>query len=185
MRKMSTKMITEAGVLLALALILHAIKIYQAPYGGSITAGSMVPILLFAIRWGMGPGILVGSIFGVLQLLLGPVPFGGLTFESVILSLFLDYVVAFGFLGVAGLFRKSMKAIFAGIFLGVLGRLVSHYISGVVIWGSFAPEGMNAWLYSLLYNGAYLLPELLISLVLFSLLYWPLKKHLTGQQDSF
>lgn len=165
MKKMSTRAIVEAGVMIALAQALSYVTIYTAPAGGSVTAGSMVPILFFAIRWGVGPGIMAGSVYGVLQFLLGP------KYSMHILSILLDYVFAFGLLGLAGLATKSMKGIYLGVFLGVLGRFVSSVLSGVILFASYAPEDMNPWVYSALYNGTYLLPELIISFVLVTILY--------------
>ncbi|AOT70318.1 energy-coupled thiamine transporter ThiT [Geosporobacter ferrireducens] len=165
MKKLSTKMLVEAGIMIALAQILSYVKIFEAPYGGSVTAGSMVPILLFAIRWGVGPGLLAGTVYGLLQFILGP------KYSFHILSILLDYLVAFGLLGLAGLFRKDLKGVYAGTFLGVFGRFVSSVLSGVIIWASYAPEGMNPWIYSIIYNGAYLLPELGISFILVGILY--------------
>src|SRR5690554_6754795 len=97
MKKWSTKMLVEAGILIALALILDRIKIYEAPQGGSVTAGSMIPIFLYSFRWGLGPGVVAGAIFGLLQLLLG-----GWIFTPI--QAILEYPVAFGMLGLAGIF---------------------------------------------------------------------------------
>ena len=165
MKKMSTKMLVEAGIMIALAQILSYVKIFEAPYGGSVTAGSMVPILLFSIRWGLGPGLLAGTVYGLLQFILGP------KYSFHILSILLDYLAAFGLLGLAGLFRKDLKGVYAGTFLGIFGRFASSVLSGVIIWASYAPEGMNPWIYSIVYNGAYLVPELLISFILVGILY--------------
>lgn len=170
MKKFSTKMLVEAGVMIGLAQILSYAKIFEAPYGGSVTAGSMVPILFFAIRWGLGPGLLAGSVYGVLQFILGP------KYSFHILSILLDYVVAFGLLGLAGMFRNSTTGVYLGVFVGILGRFVSAVLSGVIIWASYAPEGMNPWIYSMAYNGAYLVPELIISFVLVAILYRAFKR---------
>ncbi|MEW9122661.1 MAG: energy-coupled thiamine transporter ThiT [Thermotaleaceae bacterium] len=165
MKKLSTKTLVEAGIMIGLAQVLSYVKIFEAPYGGSVTAGSMVPILLFAVRWGVGPGLMAGGVYGALQFILGP------KYSLHILSILLDYVVAFGALGLAGLFTKNTKGIYAGVFLGIFGRFVSTVLSGVILWASYAPEGMNPWVYSILYNGAYLVPELGISFVLVGILY--------------
>jgi thiamine transporter len=170
MKKLSTRALVEAGVMIALAQVLSYVKIVGAPFGGSVTAGSMVPILFFAIRWGVGPGVFAGAVYGVLQFLLGP------KYSMHILSILLDYIVAFGLLGLAGLFTKSIKGILLGVFAGILGRFVSVVISGVVIWSSYAPETMNPWVYSILYNGSYLLPELVISYFLVMILYKAFKR---------
>lgn len=165
MKKLSTRALVEAGVMIAMAQILSYIKLFEAPFGGSITAGSMVPILFFAIRWGVGPGLLAGSAYGMLQFLLGP------KYSLHILSILLDYVLAFGLLGLAGLSTKSLKGVYLGVFFGVFGRFVSSVLSGVILWASYAPATMNPLAYSIVYNGAYLLPELIISFVLVTLLY--------------
>jgi thiamine transporter len=179
MIRSKTRMLVEAGFMLALAWVLSNVKVYEAPFGGSVTAGSMVPLIFFAIRWGMPYGLLVGSIHGLLQLITQPTYFAGLSVTSVILSIFLDYLVAFALLGLAGFSRKSLKGILAGLFLGVTGRFVSHLLSGVVIWKSFAPENMNPWVYSFAYNGSYLGLELVICCVLVVTLFKPLKRFIT------
>lgn len=165
MRKMSTKMLVEAGIMIALAQILSYVKVFEGPYGGSVTAGSMVPILLYAIRWGVKPGLLAGVVYGILQFILGP------KYSLHILSILLDYILPFGLLGLAGLFRNSTVGIFLGVFTGIFGRFISHVLSGVVVWGAYAPEGTNPWIYSITYNASYLVPELIISFVIFAILY--------------
>ena len=165
MKKLSTRALVEAGVMISLAQVLSYVRIFEFPAGGSVTAGSMVPILFFAIRWGVGPGMLAGSVYGILQFLLGP------KYSMHILSILLDYIVAFGLLGLAGMFSKSMKGILLGVFVGVLGRFVSSVLSGVIVFASYAPETMNPWVYSILYNGSYLLPEMIISYIFVIILY--------------
>lgn len=173
--KGSTRMLVEAGVLIALAQILSYIKVYQAPFGGSVTAGSMVPILIFAIRWGVKPGLLAGAAYGLLQFFLGP------KWSWHILSILLDYILAFGLLGLAGVFRSSLAGILRGVLLGILGRFISSFLSGVVLFGQYAPEGMNPWAYSFIYQVQYLLPELVISWLVISFLYKPLREYFTAQ----
>lgn len=170
MRKSSTRMLVEAGAMIAMAQILSYLKIYELPNGGSITAGSMVPILIFAIRWGMKPGLLAGIAYGIFQFLLG----GSYAIHPV--SIILDYLAAFGLLGLAGISPKNLLGTMFGVFLGVFGRFAASVISGATIWAAYAPETMNPWVYSILYNGSYMLPELVISIVLVSLLYRSLKK---------
>jgi thiamine transporter len=165
MKKMSTRTLVEGGIMIALAQVLSYVTIYTLPNGGSITAGSMVPILFFAIRWGIGPGLLAGSVFGLLQFLLGP------KYSLNLLSILLDYVLAFGLLGLAGLGKKSYAGVLFGVFLGIFGRFISSLLSGVIIWASYAPATMNPWIYSILYNGSYLLPEMIISFIFVTILY--------------
>ncbi|MEA4847989.1 MAG: energy-coupled thiamine transporter ThiT [Clostridiaceae bacterium] len=171
--KTSTKMLTEAGIMIAAAQILSYVKIFEAPYGGSVTAGSMIPIIVFSLRWGVRYGLLAGTAYGILQFLLG-----GTIYSYHIVSILFDYVIAFGLLGLAGLFRNSIKGVFLGTLLGISGRFICHVISGVVVWASYAPESMDPLFYSIVYNGSYLLPEFIITLVIVGILYKPLIKDI-------
>lgn len=172
MKKMSTRMLVEAGIMIALAQILSFVKIFESPYGGSITLGSMIPIIIFAVRWGTKPGLLVGLVYGFLQFALGT------KFSYHPLGIFLDYIFAFGCLGFAGLFRKNIFSVLGSITIAMVGRFIFHFISGVVLWYTYAPEGMNIYLYSLIYNGGFMLPEFIITAVITCLLYTPLKRYL-------
>ena len=163
--KFTVQKLVEAGVMLALAYVLSLVVIFQMPSGGSITAVSMLPILIFSVRHGVGPGFFVAVVYGILQFLLGP----KWSFHPV--SILFDYVLGFGCLGLAGLFGKRFLNAAVGIFLGVFLRFASSVLSGVVVFGAYAPEGQNPLVYSLLYNASYLLPETLLTLVAFGFVY--------------
>jgi thiamine transporter len=165
-------MLVEAGIMIALAQILSYIKIYESPYGGSVTPGSMIPIIIFAIRWGSKPGILVGLVYGFLQFALGT------KFSYHPLGIFLDYIFAFGCLGFAGLFRKNIYTTIGSMAIAIAGKFTFNFLSGIILWYTYAPEGMNIYLYSFIYNGGYMLPEFIISAVLVCALYKPLKRYL-------
>lgn len=177
MEKMSTRILVEAGVFIALAQILSFIK-YEMPYGGSITLGSMVPIIIFSIRWGTKRGILVGLVHGFLQFALGT------HFSLHPLGVFLDYIFAFGCLGLAGIFKKNLFSIISSTALAMLGRFAFHFLSGIILWYTYAPEGMNIYLYSLIYNGQFMLPEFIISTVILTALYKPLRKYINWQSSN-
>ncbi|MEM2960876.1 MAG: energy-coupled thiamine transporter ThiT [Candidatus Bathyarchaeia archaeon] len=148
-----------SGVI-ALSAILSIVKIFSLPQGGSVTAGSMVPILWFALRKGAKVGYTTGVMYGIVQLFLEPYvyhPVQGL----------LDYPIAFGALGLAGLFKKYRVI---GTAIGIIGRFVAHFLSGILFFAEYAPEGMSPVLYSAIYNGSYLGVELIISVVLIYLL---------------
>ncbi len=170
MERMSTRMMVEAGIMIALAQILSYVKVFEAPYGGSVTAGSMVPIIIFSLRWGFKNGLLAGLAYGALQFILGP------KYSYHIVSLLFDYFVAFSVLGFAGLFNNTRVGSLLGSGLCIFLRFVCHVISGVVVFASYAPETMNPLWYSVLYNAGYLLPEMAISLLVVGVLYSPLKK---------
>jgi len=163
-KKVNTWMLAEAGIVLAMAWVLGQIKIFPMPMGGSVTAGSMVPLFVFAYRWGGKKGILVCALYGVIDFILG----AKFSFHPV--SLLFDYPVAFGFIGIAGFFGKKTVGLMLGTVVALFGRFACHVLSGVVVFSSYAPEGVNPLLYSILYNGSYLLPELIISFVLVFLL---------------
>ena len=155
-----TKVLAEMAIAIALATVLSYIKIFSMPYGGSVTLGSMVPILLIAFRRDVKVGVVTGVIYGFVQMFLD-----GWFYSPV--GMALDYPIAFGLLGLAGLFKKQP---IIGIVLAMTGRFVSHFISGVVFFGIYAPEGMSPVIYSAVYNGGYMLPELVISAILIYLL---------------
>jgi thiamine transporter len=138
-----------------LATALSFFIIFQFPEGGAITLGSMVPILWLALRRGLKIGLIAGAIYGLVQLAIMPQIY-------YLPQVLLDYPFAFGCLGLAGFFQKRWALV--GVTVAITGRFIMHLISGVLFFASFAPPGMNPWVYSALYNGSYLLPELAISL---------------------
>ena len=173
------RMMCEGAIMVALAQILSYLKLAQAPNGGSVTA-AMFPLIFFAVRWGLKPGLAVGFVFGLLQLIFdGAYAWG---WQSMVL----DYLVAFTPLGLAGLFRRKPWGLFAGTLVGCAGRFAVHYISGVTIYKILMPTEFMRWTftspaaYSLMYNGSYMLPNTLIALVLSAVLYRPLKRHVLG-----
>ncbi len=163
-KRTNTWMLAEAGIVLAMAWVLGQIKIFPMPMGGSVTAGSMVPLLVFAYRWGGKKGILVCALYGVMDFILGA------KYSYHPISLIFDYPVAFGFMGVAGFFGKKTSGLMIGTVVALFGRFLCHVFSGVVVFSAYAPEGENPLVYSILYNGSYLLPELVISFILVFLL---------------
>ena len=173
--------LTEGAILVALAFVLSFVKLYQLPNGGSLTP-AMFPILFYALRWGLGRGLTAGFVFGLLQLLFdGAYAWG---WQSMVL----DYLLAFAPLGLAGIFRGKAWGIFPGAFIGCLGRFLVHHISGITIYRIIEPTNIpgigtfdNPHLYSLAYNGSYMLPNMLLAMLLAGALYVPLKRYFAGQ----
>jgi thiamine transporter len=170
MKDKSTKIIVEGGIMIALAYILSMIKLYELPNGGSITAVSMLPIAVFAIRHGVGPGLFVASTYGILQFILGP----KWSFHWV--SILCDYVLGFGAIGISGILGKKKLYSAIGILFGISLRFVFAVVSGVVVFASYAPVGQNPILYSAIYNGSYLIPEAILTIIAYILVYKPLSK---------
>ena len=175
-----TRMLCEGAIMVALAQILSYIKLMELPNGGSLTP-AMFPILLFALRWGLKDGLLAGFVFGLLQLIFDGAYAWGWQ------SMLLDYLLAFPPLGLAGLFKGKKWGIFAGTVLGCLGRFIVHFISGITIYRIYAPTEILGTvfdepnLYSLVYNGSYMLPNTILALAIAGLLYAPLKKFYVGE----
>lgn len=178
-RRQTTRMLTEGALLVALAQILSYVKFMELPNGGSLTP-AMFPILLFAVRWGLKDGLLGGFVFGILQFMFD----GG--FAIGWQSIVGDYLLAFTVLGLAGLFRGRSWGIFAGTVVGCVARFLVHYVVGATVWAEYMPETFfnmtmtTPWFYSLLYNGVYMLPNMVLALVIAGVLYVPMRKYLTG-----
>ncbi|MDP4143586.1 MAG: energy-coupled thiamine transporter ThiT [Bacillota bacterium] len=164
--KLSAKITAQIGLALALATVLRIFKIFDAPYGGSVTLGSMVPILLISFIYGPSLGFLTGFLFGIINFIMGP-------YVLHPIQVLFDYPLPFMALGLAGYFGENK---ILGSFIGIFSRFLCHFIAGVVFWASYAPKGMSPYLYSLLYNGTYMLIDGLICIVIISIL--PLK-HLS------
>lgn len=164
-RGFDTKTITYAAICIAMSFALSYLRIVKMPQGGSITIASLVPLMLFSFMFGTRKGVFAGAIYGILQAfqdtaILHPAQF------------ILDYPAAFACIGLAGLFAQfkpleklpSVQFAIGGVIAG-LSRFLMHYISGVFAFGSFAPEGQPAWLYSLIYQSGYVLPDIAIAIV--------------------
>ena len=170
----------EGAILVALAFVLGFVRLWTLPNGGSLTP-AMFPLLLYAHRWGVGRGVGAGFIFGLMQLLFdGAYAWG---WQSMVL----DYLLAFPPLGLAGLFRGRAWGIFPGTVIGSLGRYLVHHISGVTIYRIIEPTAVpglgtydNPHLYSLVYNGSYMIPNTLLAIGIAALLYVPMKRFFSG-----
>lgn len=167
--------LTRASVMVALSVALSFFKIIELPNGGSVTFGSMVPVILISFILDKKWGILSGLIYSLIQMLLqGIAAPPTQNFLFYMLVILLDYVIAFTVLGMAGIVsspvrEKTAKVIFGTTVVVVL-RFICHLLSGVIIWGVYAPEGQNVWLYSFLYNGSYMGIELVITVAIMSVI---------------
>ena len=174
MKNTKTKILVEAAIMVALATVLCYIRIIKLPWGGSITLLSMLPIIIFSIKHGAKQGMFASFVFSLIQFGQGVMDglFGwGLTPAMLIACILLDYIGAYSVIGVAGVFRnKGFTGWVSGTILAVILRYAFHVLSGIVIWHSVGSiwEGFstdNEVLYSLVYNAAYMLPELIFTLI--------------------
>ena len=169
----------ECAIFLALAVALSFVKFAQLPFDGSITLASMLPICLISIKHGLRWGLGSAFCYSWFQILQGGVFAWGLTPGMLIASLLLDYIVAFTVLGLAGMFRKhGFVGKIAGITLACFLRFLVHFLSGIILWANYAEfvafgaEWVNQpVLYSICYNGVYMLPDTLITVAVAVLLF--------------
>lgn len=161
--KKKIQFMTECAVMVALAVLCSFIKVWEMPQGGSV-ALTMVPLFVIALRRGAWAGIVTGGIYGVLSILIA-----GVIYHP--MSILLDYILAFALVGIAGFFKKNVSGIIFGVTAGVAGRFASSFISGAVLFAEYAPDGQNPWVYSLIYQATYLIPELIISLAIMLVIY--------------
>src|ERR687885_1516972 len=167
-----TRVLAEAALAVALAFVLGLIKVFQMPFGGSISL-EMVPLILLALRQGPWVGMVAGAAYGLVDLAIEP-------FAVHPVQVIFDYPLAFGVLGLAGFFQPSVRGAILGTVVAVLARFVCHFVSGVVFFASYAPKGWNPYLYSAAYNAGYLVPSLIIALVVVTVLL----RALEGAQPS-
>lgn len=174
-RKFSAKQLAFSAIAIALAMITSMLKLFHLPMGGSITVFSMLFIVLIGYWYGLGGGLTAAVAYGILQLVCDP-------YIISVPQLLLDYVFAFGALGLAGIFSKSKNGLVKGYLVGVLGRYFFAFLSGFIFFGMYAEAytsnaTLNGIIYSLLYNGAYIIPEAVITIILIAIP--PVNKALT------
>ena len=191
MKTQKTRILVECAILVALASVLSLPFLPKLPYGGTVTLCGMLPIIVAGYRNGIRWGLLSGFVFGLLQLFVlgGLGDLKGVTAATFAGSLILDFVIAFGVLGLAGMYKNKLSspraAFVAGTATVIALRYLAHIVSGVILFGtyaewfftdgggasygagilsSFSGLGLSA-VYSVIYNGLYMVPELVIETV--------------------
>lgn len=160
--RLTTKQLVFSAVSVALAMVTSMIKLFEMPMGGSVTLLSMLFIVLIGYWYGPYVGIMTGMAYGLLQFILEPVFY-------TVPQMLVDYPLAFGALGLAGLFYQKKHGLILGYIAGVLGRYFFAFLSGVIFFASYAPAEMGAVIYSLAYNGSYLAAEAVITLIVIAI----------------
>lgn len=188
--KYESRRLAESGILLALAVILSFLVLFEFPWGGSVTVLSMLPVIIISYRHGVKWGLFCGGAYSVLQMLTGiktvaqfVLPGDAqMVWYKVIIMCLLDYVAAYTVLGLGGLFRKKKPyiALFTGAITAGFLRYLAHIVSGAIFFGSYAEWFFTdvfpsntvletfsgfplALLYSVCYNGCYMIPEIIIT----------------------
>ena len=154
-----TKILAEGTIIIALSVILKDVlpPIYFLPQGGSVSLAGMVPLLWFSLRRGLRSGLEASTVYGLVHMALP----GSYIVDPV--QGLLDYPIAFAALGLAGIFRKYPLI---GVGVGITGRFLAHFASGVWFFSQYAPAGTHPVIYSAIYNGSYLIIEFIISAVI-------------------
>lgn len=192
-KRFPMRIFVECALMVAIATVLSLFEI-ELPFGGGLTICSMLPIILISHRHGIGWGLATSFAYSLIQLVLGlkNVSYGE-TFVMAAGIVMLDYVVAYTVLGLSGIFNKVFRdtskptAVVVGVIVTFTLRFLCHLVSGAWIWGVWMPDefmGMtmtNPWIYSMLYNGWYMLGEMILSVIVVLLLYKPLGKYFRGE----
>ncbi len=177
MKKSPIFNLTLSAVFVALATVLSLIKLFKAPLGGSVTLLSMLPIVMISAMLGVKWGLASAFVYSLIQLLFGIIFDGllgwGLTPVMLIGTILFDYIIAFTVLGIAGIFaKKGAAGVALGTALAIALRFVSHFISGYVIFKNLEQFELfgklfanRPILYSIAYNGLYMLPELVFTVI--------------------
>ena len=177
-KRWNAKVLSMGALSVSLSFVLSCIRLFRMPTHGSVTPGSMLPLMLFAASYGIGPGLLAGLVYGLLQYFQDP------QFLNVWQFLF-DYLLAFAALGLAGIaWKKKDSWLYVAIPVAVLGRAVCAILAGIMWAYEYLDYGLKIGsmefsspiLYSMVYNGVYLLPEMAICLLLAFLIAKPVMK---------
>ena len=169
MKKVFVRRLTESAVMLAVATVLSMLALVDMPFGGKLTPVSMLPIFIIVYRYGMGWGFVVSFTYGLIQMVLGLDNLSYATnWVAAVAIILLDYLVAYGVLGFGALFRKKLKyqwlEFSLGVTVGCVLRFLCHYLTGITVWADPSGE-LPVPLFSMLYNGGYMLPELIATVV--------------------
>ena len=187
-----TKRLALSGVLLAMSVVLSFIKVFEWPFGGSITACSMLPIAILGYTSGLKWGLLCGTVHGIMQAITGATvtsAFAGMNAGSAIAIIIIDYIIAFAASGLSGMLKGKLQnhsaAFTLGTAIAIFLRYIAHVVSGYIFYKSYADwffgevmvnnfsaslmekcsPNMLGIIYSVIYNGAYMLPELILTCI--------------------
>ena len=182
MRNQKVLLLVEIAIFAALGFVLDFVA-FKMPQGGSVSL-VMIPIVLMAFRRGALAGVITGLLVGLLQIVSGLISVTPLSFNFVVMQVILDYLIAYGVVGFAGLLRsqyfkyaqqnnrgKLIVTIVSAVFIGSVLRYITHVITGIFFFGMYAEEGANLFIYSSIYNATYMIPVFLLSAFVCSLLF--------------
>lgn len=161
-KKTDVRALTISALLIALSTVLGQIRIFEMPQGGSVTLFSILPLAVCGYLLGTRRGVIAGFCVGLINLIFGP-------YVIHPIQLLMDYPLAFGAVGLAGLTRNRNNGLTKGYIIGVIARYICAVMSGVIFFGEYAPEGFNAWTWSLWYNLTYLAAEGILTIIIINI----------------
>ncbi len=170
--KFSTRMLVYISLMIAVTILLKEVRLYHFPQGGSVTLGSMIPLMLLTYRYGAPVGMFAGFVFGLIEILIDP-------FILHPIQVLFDYPLPCMAVGLAAVFPKNF---IASAILVFVGKFICHFISGVVFFASYAPEGTSPIIYSLTVNASMIIPECIICCVLLKVL--PIERLLNAMDKK-
>jgi len=160
--KFTSRLIAHIALAVAMSVILQFFKLFELPFGGSATLASMLPIILISFIYGPIIGIFTGFVYGILNFVIGP------SYIVHPIQVLFDYTLPFMAMGLAGFFKNNK---FVAIGIAFFVKFIFHYIAGIIFWGSYAAEwNMTPAIYSLVYNGSYVLADCLICIAVCSVI---------------
>lgn len=175
MKKSSIKRLAVSAIFIALAAVLSFVKIWQNPWGGSITLLSMVPIVLISALFGVRWGVFSSFVYALVQIALDVTGMmsWGMDARMWAGGIIFDYLIAYTAIGLAGVFRnKGSFGLCAGTVFALVVRFISHAISGCIFFDVWMPETFdNVFIYTVVYNGTYMLPEIIFTAIAIFILY--------------
>lgn len=169
-----TQVLAESAIMVALSIAIFLVSdLLPWPflYGGGFTLFGQVPIIIVSYRHGIKNGVAASSVLAMFEMIMGYKNFVHVTGLAAYLTVaVVDYIIAFGCLGLGGMFKgkfggkQTAELAFGGAVVCII-RFICHYVCGVTIWKSYCPEGMAVELYSLFYNGSYMLIEFILTVI--------------------
>lgn len=172
-RTAKTRVLTESAIMVALSIAIFTVSDllpWPFVYGGSFSLFGQVPIIIVSYRHGIKNGIVASTALAIFEMIIGYKNFTYVTgIVAYLIVAFADYIIAFGCLGLGGMFRGKLKSrstelVIGGIIVCII-RFLCHFISGITIWTGYCPEGMAVAAYSFIYNGSYMAIELVLTVV--------------------
>ena len=182
MRNKKVLLLVEIAIFAALGFVLDFVA-FKMPQGGSVSL-VMVPIVLMAFRRGALAGVITGLLVGLLQIVSGLISVAPLSFSFVVMQVILDYLIAYGVVGIAGLFRSQyliyaqqykrgnmIITIVSAVLIASLLRYIVHTITGIFFFSMYVPENENLYTYSIIYNATYMIPIFFLTAIVCSILF--------------